>query len=151
MKTKAISPLIATVLLVGFTIVIAGLLFAWASGFFTEGEEESCEIQAERICISYIEIVIQDINCCDENKLTFSILNNGQYSLNKFNIWVDDGFFTTEEGDYTPNVAHPITIIGVTSLLDKIKVMPILIHHDSQGNECEVACKEETAEYSPEN
>ncbi|MFH1377019.1 MAG: archaellin/type IV pilin N-terminal domain-containing protein, partial [Candidatus Woesearchaeota archaeon] len=48
---RGISPLIATVLIIGFTIVLAVLVIAWLSGVF-EGEldTEQCSVEGQKFC-----------------------------------------------------------------------------------------------------
>ena len=45
MNKKAVSPLIATVLIIGFTVALAAIVMTWAGGFMrqTIGETEARE------------------------------------------------------------------------------------------------------------
>ena len=51
MLKKGASPLIATVLLVGFVIVISGLILSWSVSFINQGVEKS-ESDIVLFCVS---------------------------------------------------------------------------------------------------
>jgi len=64
MKRKGISPLIATVLLIAFVVVVAAAVFTWGQGWIaslTEGTSESSNLQLA--CINQGGLVIKDV--CD--------------------------------------------------------------------------------------
>lgn len=51
LNKRGISPLIATVLIIGFTIVLAVLVIAWLSGVFTTQLETSdCTVELQEYC-----------------------------------------------------------------------------------------------------
>lgn len=53
MEKKGISPLIATVLLIGFTIVLAAVVMRWGGEFVRETTEETaCETEIASACIN---------------------------------------------------------------------------------------------------
>ena len=55
MNKKGISPLIATVLIIGFTIVLAVLVITWISGTVNEQTESTdCMIEVENVCLGAI-------------------------------------------------------------------------------------------------
>ena len=65
MNTKGISPLIATVLIIGFTVALAALIITWG-GQFIRGTQESVEQQAGvQLACSQLEFDITNINCDD--------------------------------------------------------------------------------------
>lgn len=75
---KAISPLIATVLIIGFTIVIAALVITWGTGLFKKTVSET-ETTAEfsKVCSSSnIEVLDHKLN--PDNTLDLTIKNNNQ-------------------------------------------------------------------------
>lgn len=51
LNKRGISPLIATVLIIGFTIVLAVLVIAWLSGVFQQNlEEQDCTVELQNFC-----------------------------------------------------------------------------------------------------
>jgi len=59
MRKKAISPLIATVLLIGFTIVLAALIIQWGGGLFRQTTEETgVTAKAQMLCSTGIKFEI---------------------------------------------------------------------------------------------
>ena len=72
MKKKGVSPLIATVLLVGITVAIAGALYAWINSTMSvtkSGAEK--EFFAELDCANTVDFDIAGITCtAADNKIT---------------------------------------------------------------------------------
>ncbi len=63
---KGISPLIATVLLIGFTVALAGVVITWGGGFvdrITTGTEERTEVTLA--CTSELRFNIARVVCAD--------------------------------------------------------------------------------------
>ncbi len=88
MKFKAISPLIATVILIGITIIIAGILGAWATIYVTQRTQAN---QTEAKC----DVLVPQLfpTQCTYNqtlqKLTILINSNARQPLKGFNIIVE--------------------------------------------------------------
>jgi len=154
LKKKAISPLIATILLIGFTVVIAAMLFAWAGDFFTEKhEEENCELQIEDICVKYVGLSI-DIVDPNANFPNISLENSGSYPINKINLLSTDKSgnqnsdtitFTIPASGFEPNTFFYFNLTTIkTSDLKNIKATPIIKHQDNNGNICEKSCSSVT-------
>lgn len=91
MRKKGISPLIATVLLIGFTIVIAALVIKWGGDLVrSQAKTTTCTSQAQLKCVSpdvEIDLLIRnetDINLGDaintDNNITVS-LTAGAYEI----------------------------------------------------------------------
>ena len=58
---KAISPLIATVLLIGFTIVLAALIFRWIGPLVTGPQKEiTCNYLVTIVCANNVDLGIID-------------------------------------------------------------------------------------------
>ena len=97
---KGISPLIATVLLIAFTIAIAVIIMRWGTDFvknITKSTEESTEMALK--CTD-LKIEMSDIDCTD-NKL--KLTNNGNIEIKsvKFRIYTADD---VEIEDYTGKI-----------------------------------------------
>mgnify|MGYP001613754641 CR=1 FL=1 len=67
MEKRGLSPLIATVLLIGITISLAALVMVWGQQLFKQTTEEtSRSAQGEITCISKIEVNILNASCEDD-------------------------------------------------------------------------------------
>ena len=95
---KGISPLIATILLIGFTVVLALLVWFWFSGFITERTQKQGEIvEAQISCVTGIDLRIQKA-CFDQgnNKVQLTIENSANNAV--------DGFIVRLASEFDPNV-----------------------------------------------
>jgi flagellin-like protein len=62
MKKRGISPLIATVLLIGFVVASAAVAFIWTRGFVGEIQEKrGAEAGAQLSCSTDIQITVRDV------------------------------------------------------------------------------------------
>ena len=87
---KGISPLIATVLLIGFTIVLAALVMRWGGTLFRETTQTTgCESKGLLTCTSEVEISLAKIEYINASstitKLTVNNLAVTQ-DLEAFNV-----------------------------------------------------------------
>jgi len=81
---RGISPLVATVIIIGFTIVIATVVFRWSSGFFESNtEEQSEEIQVATTCVGDVNPKVKQA-CILGDKIRFLIENNGVQDITGF-------------------------------------------------------------------
>jgi flagellin-like protein len=137
---KGISPLIATVLLIGFTIVLAALVFQWGGSLFKQvmGNTDTT-IKAQTDAISKISISTPTI-FYSNNQITKLIVNNEDltYSLDGFDVqreWNDGSIETKtvmfplgpgQGADITNSGANPINFsVKTTGQLKSIRVIPI--------------------------
>lgn len=93
---KGISPLIATVLLIGFVVAVAAIVMVWGKGFIKErAEKEGALSQAQLEC-NLIEIEI------DEN---YEVTNIGSKTI---------GGFIVRDGQVIKD-QKPLAVLGVRS------------------------------------
>ena len=96
--------LIATVLIIGFVIVIAVVLFAWQTGFFEDikGKLDIRRISEERCLAVDVEI----INACDDgSQVNLTLKNNGPIAIsNGFHVIL----FDTSGRSEVPSFPYPI-------------------------------------------
>jgi flagellin-like protein len=82
MKRKGISPLIAAVLLIAFTMAVAAILTAWVTTFTQETTSEVGESGSEQIACSFAGLSIYDaVYTVDDDALTVAIANTGTRDL----------------------------------------------------------------------
>ncbi|MEK6937207.1 MAG: archaellin/type IV pilin N-terminal domain-containing protein [Nanoarchaeota archaeon] len=85
LNKKGISPLIATVLLIGFTVALAGVVITWGGGFIkniTEGTEE--RTASTLACAGDLNFEITKVKCANDNALgEITVDNKGDLALHK--------------------------------------------------------------------
>jgi flagellin-like protein len=92
-EKKGVSPLIASVLLVGIIIVIA-FLVSWWYGEYVASNLEKSEISADQACLQDVSFSISDVNCLTNSSATnkivyFELENNGELDLSAFKASID--------------------------------------------------------------
>ena len=65
MNKKAISPLIATVLLIGFTVALAAIIITWGSNFIEGITDTTAEQTDFRLKCSLLNFKIEGVTCKD--------------------------------------------------------------------------------------
>ncbi|MEK6937205.1 MAG: archaellin/type IV pilin N-terminal domain-containing protein [Nanoarchaeota archaeon] len=88
LNKKGISPLIATVLLIGFTVALAGVVITWGGGFvdrITAGTEERTDITLA--CSSDVRFEIDKVVCNDGAGVSkITIENKGSIKIEEFRL-----------------------------------------------------------------
>ncbi len=82
---KAVSPVIATVLLIGITIALAGIVFIWAQGFVKEGAQKRGE-PIERACDSVIFEADVSLNVSNQNQYLLEVNNKANIPIYGFDV-----------------------------------------------------------------
>ena len=89
MKNKrGISPLIASVLLVGFIIMIGSIVIFWGRGFIKERAQKEGELAEKQLKCENIEIEIRSTNKIERN---IEIENKGNTAIDGFILRVTSG------------------------------------------------------------
>lgn len=134
---KAVSPIIATILLIAIVIVIAMLIFFWFKGFTKEA--------VTKFGNKNIKLVCNDVKFqASYNSGIFSISNTGSvpiYSLNlKFSGSGTHNTFSVENlniewdsAGLNPGSAFSGNINSNTEGMDKLTVIPVLIGKSKKG------------------
>ena len=111
---EGISPLIATVLIVGFTVALAVIIFNWLGVFSRDLQEGTTSgADAQLACTQNIDLDIRDANCVS-GPLTITIANNANQDIEGFKVRV------TAKG-------APGTVLNgdITTKLLKFEVKPL--------------------------
>ena len=87
MRNKGISPMVATVLMVAFTVSVAIIVLNWYQTFFTSTGEKVGNQTAQKIDCSYGAISFRNI-CLREENLTGIIENNGNIDLSDIELQI---------------------------------------------------------------
>ena len=83
---KAISPIVATVLLIGIVVVVAGIINLWTSNFFGSTKDIKKEAETQVDCLG-AEIRSENIRYCN-SYLSGIIYNSGMEDLGNITIYV---------------------------------------------------------------
>lgn len=87
MQMKGISPLVATVLLIAFTVAVAGLLSSWLTGFTSSTTQQVAQSSSNTLSCSYGGLSLGSLKYSSSNvTLTGNIENTGTVSLGNFSI-----------------------------------------------------------------
>lgn len=119
MYRKGISPLIGTVLLIGFTIGLAMLIFTWGGSFVKDITEETGKTASSQLdCLNNIKLAITGASFDTAAKtVTFSVNNNGNNGITEFTAR-----YTTDVGIDTEKVSLIIGPFGAGSHTSKVLV-----------------------------
>lgn len=105
MKKKGISPLIATVLILGFTVALAAIIMTWGTGFvkkMQEGTEDTADVQIT--CATDVLFDIQ--NACETavgGTYKLTIANNANKDISSFKIRFYESMDSVKTATYTFN------------------------------------------------
>jgi flagellin-like protein len=90
MKQKGLSPLVAAVLIIAFTVAVAGLISSWLSTTTKQqteivGKSLQYQVNCTKANLGVIEVI------CSENKLEVSVYNYGPIDLTNISVYVSNG------------------------------------------------------------
>ena len=83
---RGISPLIATVLIIGFTVALAAVVMTWGSGFVRETTESTSEQATSAIECARLNLEVNIKPDCSD----VFVVNNGATDLTDIKIRIDD-------------------------------------------------------------
>ncbi len=134
MKKKGISPLVATVLLVGFTISLIVIILLWGRAYYEEKDQKEGKIsELEADCATAVLLEIKSVSV-DQFKLIMNLNNNGNRDIDGLSVVIkgqqnQDTIplqgpqykikkleTKTIEANYTLNVGAPVEVKIVPSL-----------------------------------
>ncbi|MBT3865490.1 hypothetical protein HOF78_00105 [Candidatus Woesearchaeota archaeon] len=116
---KGISPLIATVLLIGFAVALAAVVMTWGLDFIKNtAEATESQTQNTLICASDLSFTISDVISTGSDR-SITVDNRGQVDIKSiiFRIYGDSGVDTV---DSASGVLNPTAIpkFGVKNFVD---------------------------------
>lgn len=83
MSKKAMSPLLSTIILIGFAIALGGIVMSWGKSGYTVAKPV---VECKQTSLSLISYGENKGICSKDNKLYFSIQNNGEIDLDGIKI-----------------------------------------------------------------
>lgn len=146
LKKKAISPVIATTLLIAIVVIIALIIFLWfrnVLGDYGEKFGKNIEMVCEEVVLgaSYSGgwLYITNDGDIPVFKINLKIEQGGGYETKEINEmvnnWPEKGL--TQGGTYSGDISEEVGTV------DKITLMPVLIGISSKGGKKTFACGEQ--------
>jgi len=139
---KAISPLIATVLLIGFVVALASVAWIWYSNIVKEqAEKQSAVLEISSACTSQININV--ISADSTGKLR--IKNVGNSMIHGVRVRTDKDELITEQEPLDPAETKELEL-RYTQAISKgseIEVMPIIVRGGIIGT-----CSDQAIKYT---
>ena len=118
---RGITPLIATVILVGFTIVLAGFAWYFLSGQIKQGlDKEGAKCSPQQAA----DIEFSIPSCSGTNQKAMTIKNSGKTVITGFRVRVGEGETQTISPDISPGEERQITIAGTG---EEVTLFPVLV------------------------
>lgn len=90
---RGISPLIATVLIIGFVIAIASIIFFWGRGYIVETAEKEGELSRLKLLCNDLKFNVLSL----ENSV-LELENNGEVEISRFKVRNNDEVVDLSEG-----------------------------------------------------
>ncbi len=120
MKKKGISPLIATVLIIGFTVALGATIMIWGRGFIQDSMQKEGEMAEARLSCVSAEFTVDRVCKNAENKVEVTVRNTQSETI--------DGFIFRST-ELTDTIEHKTELKGLTAetiTLDLAKIPEIL-------------------------
>lgn len=145
---KAISPLIATVLLIGFTVALAAVVMTWGGKWIREVTGTTEERSEEQImCITDVNVEIQeDGTCYSGSTIKMRIENKASKDIQKFIVRVYDkdknvGTLEIKETGDPVLVAFGVKTFSETkpsglNVPDKVEIIPTVLGAENKEITC---------------
>ena len=143
MNNKGISPLIATVLIIGFTIALGAMIITWGTDFFRSTTEKvDKDRENALLCASQLDFQLRNVDCANGR---ISVENRGQVDIVALKLRSHkraDGTVTVE--DKPGVVAFGVTPFDIANLNELSKVDAIATVKAADGTDviCSTAVRE---------
>lgn len=103
-KTKGVSPLVATVILAGFTVSLVALTILWSQGYLEERAQKEDKLSTTKMGCEEIKIGINEVYPGgDGSELHITIENKGSKDIDSFAMRITDS--ATESFEYRQALA----------------------------------------------
>ena len=147
MRKKGVSPLIATVLIIGFTIVLAAVVMQWGGSFvreLTEKQAESTQVATDCMQLRF------EVNSATyvSNTVTFKVTNSVDKSIKSFVALVDKGTAGSESlspevddcevSSFSTTECTIVTDKTIVTGSDKLKLVPMIELEDGSAKGCTI-------------
>lgn len=120
MQKRGISPLIATVLILGFTVALAAIIMTWGTAFTRSMMGRTAETSSVQITCA-TDVVFDVKSACEDKTIggtyKLTIANNGNYKIDKFQVrfYASADNVTTATYDFEGDGIDGIERFGIES------------------------------------
>lgn len=136
-QKKAISPMVATVLLIAFIIIIAILIWVWWGNIVREaGDKQSSQTAGQYSCQNEVDFTISEIRCVNVNEandaISINIENKGTTRIDNFKAVIEDDtgeikVIPTTDESINAGEAKQIAIThDLENTLSKVTLFPMI-------------------------
>ena len=108
MDKKGISPLIATVLIIGFTVALAAVILIWGQGF-TKSMQQNVESSSALVCANEVAFSVDSVCQCANNSMMMLITNDGEQTIDNLTVTI----FKTAVNAWSVQLDDPISSYAV--------------------------------------
>lgn len=143
---RGISPLIATVLLLGFTIALAAVIINWGQGFTKGIQQQTEETSNIKIaCASDVAFGIS-LACVSGSDIKVTIKNDGAKNIEKFSYRLYNSPSDVSTGSVNTSLEafgiKTYTLTGVAAGVKQVEFVPVITLKGKQ-----VTCSSNTEKY----
>lgn len=127
---KGISPLVATILLIGFVVVIAVTVWFWYRGVVEEQAQKTATTTTAQFSCTLVSIVASN-SYCSESEISFDLENKGTVTLSNFRVIVNGDDQQTSElsqqilpsGKVNTGIGYDSSVTGTPTTITIIPVV----------------------------
>ncbi len=142
MNKKGVSPLIATVLIIGFTIALAALIMTWGTSFIKKTQQD-VETGAEaQLQCARVDLEIKSYNCTADPLSGAEKLSVESKYSGSLDVWVRKNGNKLDSVVPSTIPAYSVQTLSLNDAAlslntnDELEVIPILKTSDGQDNVC---------------
>lgn len=134
MEKRGISPLIATVLILGFTVALAAVIMTWGTAFTKKMQEQTEETSGIQVtCATDVIFDIKSVCKVSAGEYKVIVSNDGKekiwewkFRLYKSDVDVTPGSATGTAAEIDPFGLKTIPITPTVPLVKKIEAIPVI-------------------------
>ncbi len=142
---RGVSPVIATVLLIAITIVLAAIIFLWARSFLAEGAQK----QGRAVELSCEELIFSASLVNVEGSTMIDIINEGNVPIYGFVFKdIEAGSITPYElegSGLAPGVSNSFPMPAGAQNARSGLIVPVLLAEEDSGNRVTYPCPDVNA------
>ncbi len=135
MNKRGISPLIATVLIIGFTVALAAVIMTWGQSFSKGIQEQTEETSTQQItCAQDVVFDLQNVCLSSGTTYKLTVVNNGNKDIEKFKARFYENADTVHTADIFADTGESLASFGIdsdtadatVSTIKKVEIIPIV-------------------------
>lgn len=127
MKKKGISPLIATVLIIGFTVALGATIMTWGKGFIQDRMDKEGKMAEARLSCVSTDFTVDKIclESSDPKQISVTVRNMQSETIDGFIFRSTELAETTENKTELKGLAAETITITVTDIPEILDVVPL--------------------------